>query len=685
MKELYKSTIIKSIVFILAIFCFNQSMAINHGFEAFGYPKQTTVFGPKSSSIFFFKQRNDLQHDGTQIHLEIVNSKVLDKQKSKILFFINDLPILTSALSQEGDTLKVDLPVGTEDFESGFLKLELKSDLFKIDDDCRDSSDSEYWIKITQNSHLEVNLASQFTTAKPSKTLDKLIPDIERLVIPRNNDLNLIKHVSYIHFFYKSRFGMTLPVSYLDEVVMDSLDRAMIIGPWDLVSSGVDQNVKVSKGQGELKILNNSVTDSLTNFQYYTSNILLTSQDYDGIKKVLHFLFDQDLAKSAISDHLIVKNSVVGELDFKYQLNSTYKLSELGLEEEVVYGACRITKNIQLPSFLTKNELKLISFQLKVNHKPIQADEQGYINIYLNNSLLQTIVMDKSGVVDRTIAVKRKPIRAGSYFSVEYVYLSGGDCCGENNTEFFAQIDPIESKINIDIGSDSPPIFSAFPENFSGKQIQLLTDLNFNKNEIPALSNLIGQINVKSNDQKSVYLPEFISLKDYSFENSTSNMIIITDQPQKFNALFEDNQYIQFLQDSISYHSDELEKFFTVNYNKKLTYAQIFPKNNQMVMLITHLSDNPMSLNNAIEGIYDPYLTNSGNVLLANDQHYYFFDLRDKISTNQKAGRSEGFVTFWDNYKLFIIILVLAFIIVLLSYIFRKSELAKTQIEDARK
>ncbi|MCH7412504.1 cellulose biosynthesis cyclic di-GMP-binding regulatory protein BcsB [Belliella sp. R4-6] len=686
MKKLYTVTVIKSILLVFFALYGNQVLGDTQGFNDFGYPKQTMALGPKNSSIFFFKQRNDLQHEGSFVHIELVGSKALDKDKSKILFFINDLPVLSSSLDVLNDTLKVDLPLRTEDFESGYLKLEIKSDLFKSNDECRDFSDPDYWLKITSRSHLYTNLLSQFSIDKKTKTLDELIPDMEKLVIPRTSDLKLSQFASYLHFLYMNRFGVDLAVSYLDEISLDSLDRALIVGVWDKLPNDLRQDVQVMNGQGDLKILNKEVTDSLTNFQYYTSNIVLTSRDFDGIEKVVQFLFDKDLLKSTFSEHLKVNQSLTTEVDFKYILKPEFLLEELGLQEEMIYGSCRIVKNIQLPRFLTNNDLKLLSFQLKVNHKPVRKGEEGYINIYLNNSLLQTYAMDESGIVDKLIRVKSKPIRAGSYFSVEYVYLSEGKCCGETGSEFFAQIDPRESKIKIESTKNLQPIFSAFPENFSGNRVQVLTDIQITKNEIPAMSNLINQINIQSNLQDMVYLPEFLSLNDSSFQNTNrSNIILITHQPQKYNVLFEDNQFIKFYKDSISYQSDELETFFTVNYNKDLTYAQIFKRSQKMILMIAHLSDDSRSLFNVIKGIHDPYLTNSGNVLLANDQHYYFFDLRDKVSSDQKSEKKEIFESFWDQYKLFIIIMLLALIVVLLTYIFRKSELAKTQIEDARK
>ncbi|MFD2033898.1 cellulose biosynthesis cyclic di-GMP-binding regulatory protein BcsB [Belliella marina] len=685
MKKLYRFSILKCIALILGLFIGNLSFAGDQFFSEFGYPNNTMIYGPKSSTAFFFKQRNDLEHSGSFVHLEVVSSQVLDTDLSSIVFVLNDTPVLTTKILGLGDTLKIDLPVKTADFATGYLKLEVRSNLFKKDEDCRDYGDPDYWVKVTSDSFLSTELVNQFATIKASKTLDKFIPQIERLVIPRNNDLKLAQLASYVHFYYRSSLGQNLPISYLDEIPVDSLDYALIIGTWDLIGKSIDDNLPVKAGQGELKILQKEVINSQTGKLYFTSNIVLTGGDFEGMDKAIRLLFEKDLSKSAVTDHLKIYKSSTSASEFTYHIKNEYSLNELGLKEEMTSGTCRIIKNVEIPRFLSKSELKLLSLKLRVNHMPITAANQGYINVYLNNSLLQTFSLDESGVVDMKIDIKRKPIYASSYFTMEFINIPVGGCCNSHETGFFAQIDPFESKINLDIDGKAPMIFSAFPENFAGKPIQLLTDLQITKEEIPALSNLISQINLQTDFLDNVYLPEMNILQENLFDNSNNHVVIITNQPHKYNNLFQANQYVRFYGDSISYQSDELETFFTVNYNKGLTYAQLFSNLDQKVLMISHLSDNSESLNKIIDGMYDQFLTNSGNVLLANDQRYYFFDLRDKVSGSQKLEKKKSFESFWDSYKLFIIIILLAFIIVLLSYIFRKSELAKTQIEDARK
>jgi hypothetical protein len=160
--------------------------------------------------------------------------------------------------------------------------------------------------------------------------------------------------------------------------------------------------------------------------------------------------------------------------------------------------------------------------------------------------------------------------------------------------------------------------------------------------------------------------------------------VLLTASPENYNDIFKEDQYIRFYKDSISYKSDEVKRFFNVSYGDDLAFIQLFNHNGSKFMMVSNQARNTEAMEMALNGVQDQFLTNSGNVLISNPKRYFFFDLRFKTVLDEEMDSQNRFLSFWETYRLFIIVVVIAFIIVLLSYIFKKSESSKKNIEDAR-
>ena len=85
-------------------------------------------------------------------------------------------------------------------------------------------------------------------------------------------------------------------------------------------------------------------------------------------------------------------------------------------------------------------------------------------------------------------------------------------------------------------------------------------------------------------------------------------------------------------------------------------------------MMVSNQARNTEAMEMALNGVQDQFLTNSGNVLISNPKRYFFFDLRFKTVLDEEMDSQNRFLSFWETYRLFIIVVVIAFIIVLLSY-----------------
>lgn len=652
-------------------------------FSEFGYPETTVLNGPKASTVFYFSQS---AKSGSIVHLEIVPSQLILKDNSNITFMIGDKPVYSTFLKAFTDTIKVDLSIKDESILSGFIKLEIVSNLFLNDDECRDFDEPGLWLRITPNSYLKTE-STPLPSIKPNWEIDEFIPKVENMVLSKSFTKDHPDLATYLHYYFKKSQGVDLPIHYLEDSSALSINNAIFLvnGNERDLYFPKQGDLGITPNQGDLKMIYKKIVDKTSLDSIYTSNLLLTSENRAGILKAIQFFYSKDLNSSAFTNQLKVIKSTTGDSIFNFNLKNTFSFLDLGLETELSKGIGKIVKNIPLPNYLAQGNLREMNTHLKINHKPISEGENAFANIYLNNTLIKSFKLDDSGILEQDVSFKNLNLSKGSYLGIEYIYVPQGGLCDRNITEFYAQINPQESLLKPAYREEIPLIFSSFPRNFSGSSLDILYDFEIHKDEISALSDLILKLNSRYESETTPYLPSFISLADNSvILNSDSNKILLSKNPKKYKELFQADQYIKFLDEYISFKSDEIPQFFDVNYQTPLVYVQLFKSNENKVLMISDLSNSSKALKTAIEGIDDLFLTNSGNVLISNTERYYFFDLRSNELKNQSEITLNQFEEFWTKFRLFIITTTIAIIVVLLTYIFNKSRDAKKKIEDAR-
>lgn len=664
------------------LFC-GPLLADQTTFSEFGYPESTVLNGPKASTVFYFNQSSKME---SMVHLEIVPSQLILKEISSITFMIGDKPVYSTFLSAFTDTIKIDLPIKPESILSGFIKLELISNLFLSDDECRDYDEPGLWLRVTPNSYVNTE-STPLSSKKPDWTIDQFIPEVENMVLSKDFTKENPDLVTYLHYYFKKYQGIDLPIHYLEDSSSLSINKAIFLvnGTERSYYFPKEGELGITPNQGDFKMIYKKVLDKNSLDSVYTSNLILSSENRDGMLKAMQFLFFQDLTSSALTDKLRVLKSTKGDSIFNFNLKNTFNFEELGLETELSTGIGKIVKNIPLPNYLAQGNLSAMNIRIKINHKPISEGENAFTNIYLNNILIKSFKLDETGILEQDVSFKNLSLSKGSYLGIEYIYVPEGGFCDRNITDFYAQISPKESLLIPQYREEIPLTFSSFPRNFSGKPMDFIYDFEIQKDEISALSDLILKLNSRFESESTPYLPSFISVvDDLKPLSSQSNKVLISKNPKRYKELFLPEQYIKFLDDYISFKSDEIPQFFDVNYETPLVYAQLFQSNKNKILMISDLSKSTKAIKTAIEGIDDLFLTNSGNVLISNTERYYFFDLRNNELKNQSEITLNQFEEFWIEFRLFAITTIIAFIVVLLTYIFNKSREAKKKIEDAR-
>lgn len=655
-------------------------------FSEFGYAEQTVIYGPKAGTVFYFKHRPRRDYENSYLHLEILASQLINRNQSTLTFLVGDQPVFSAYLSQFSDTIKVDLPLKKSDLASGFVKLELKSNLFLQDENCRDYDETAIWLDISPNSFLLENFIG-YPTETPNWAISEFLPEVERILISESSLQEYGEAAAYLHFFFREKIGVNLPVQKLDSINPKQIHRALILGKSEEIQSYFPKSrtAQNNPGQGALSMYYGSHLDSITQNSFFTSSLLLSGSDLASVEKAIYFLFNSDLTSSAFTDFVMVNETIETDPVYTFELKNSYQLDELGVDDQVMSGIGKIRRNYTLPSYLSKANLRSLQLQFKIDHKPVSGNESAYANFYINNDLIGTYRLNESGVLLAQINPTRVTFATGSYLGVEFIYTPEGGSCNTNATEFYAQIDPPESYLNPVFYPNVPLTFASFPKNFEKSAVEIIYDFSMTAEEIPGISQLIELINNRYASRKTYYFPKVTNVQSIETALGTpSHKIILTDKPEQYQGVFGDSPYIRFFPDSVAYRSDEIRRFFNLKYGQNLAFIQLFSYAGQNILMVSNSSRNPKTLQTGLQGVEDQFLTNSGNVLIADQDNYYFFDLRFNTSSDTQMNSQNRFLSFWETYRVFIIILVIAFIIVLLSYVFKKSETSKKNIEDAR-
>jgi len=85
-----------------------------------------------------------------------------------------------------------------------------------------------------------------------------------------------------------------------------------------------------------------------------------------------------------------------------------------------------------------------------------------------------------------------------------------------------------------------------------------------------------------------------------------------------------------------------------------------------------------------ITNIREQTISNTGNVIVSNEDNAYFFDLRTANTTTNKSQINTVLDDFWSKYRLFIVSILLILVVLLMIFIFQKSKESKAKIQDEK-
>lgn len=364
---------------------------------------------------------------------------------------------------------------------------------------------------------------------------------------------------------------------------------------------------------------------------------------------------------------------------YEFNWKKSYSFREIDFPN-ILLNSDQPVYNATFPTYLTKGFYKnwTVDIHFKVNN-PKNSDY--YLKILVNNNLIRSYEINQGGTYETSKQIPPMPLSVGSYFTLSLVNENGK----QPTEDVSVEVDLEKSQLSPTFRNDFPMTFSSFPKNMEGKPLKILIDYDLRPSELEALTDLIVLLNKRPDKAYPFYLPEIIRLKNPGdVPELNSNLILITQTPQAYTSLIKNHSKLKYTAAGKEYQSDELDRFFAHHPSVIISSMELMALDDQKLLFIVNDPLEDRSMKEAVDGMEDEIISNTGNILLADATHYYFFDIRLKEPLGLGSQKKGQFEQVWLGYRIYITILLLAGLLLLLRYIYIKSQHAKKSIEDAR-
>ena len=659
---------------------FNTAAQEEYSFSDFNYPEESVTWGAQSRSSYFIPVNADQLLPGNSLKLEFKTSEVLDPTESFVTVLINDIPLSTKSTGNNGAVLSFSLPFTAKDISSGFLKIDVINDFAISDDICETYNEDAFWIRRLATSRLSLNYK------KPKKVqsryISDFIPKTKSILIPNSPSTELIQYATYIQFYFREKLEIDLEVKTFKDSLNKSMDQGILLATQNELPSFLPKILpSQTKDDGWVQLYSSKIDsisrDSLSTIQ----TLVVTGANIEGFEKAAQSLLDIDMLKSAYTTSYKVER---GKDLFPSHSPQDRKLSlkKLGVQEEKTEGIGKLIKEITIPRAVFGFSPSLLELQLVLVHRPLKDSENAYLNVYFDNVLKHSQKLDETGNLSKLFAFNNLQLNRTSTLKIEYYYVPAGGLCVENPTSFYAQLDLNQSFIRASgIQENNNLTFLNFPENFIDKKSTIYLDLPFQKEQISSFSQFISALNPTSRTN-DYYYPKILPLDSLQTHPEDRNLIIISSKQESLDRLNETNPYLDLSDGKYSFNKENFTKYFKLDYTDKIGVNQLFKTNSSNGMHLYVPDGKSEVLNELLEGIYNSQISNTGDVILASDKSSYFFNLTDSVNRTSNTEIQSDFDLFWKKYRIFVIFGFLILMIVLLIYIFQKSQESKKNIVD---
>ena len=438
-----------------------------------GYKKKIILEGSYPSYDFIIPILREQKRIDVSFFMQF--SQVLNP-KSTLTILVDDVPISTNYIEKIDYLPKISFSRQLNPLHKN-VKITLRLNMFITGDFCVDNNSKNLWATIERSSGFRVDVP------KNIKHISEFFKDYTK-------DINIIDHsnspdvVSLVYFLNKLNSTNHLETKY------------------SLIKDRENKNVVIIDDTDEIKLQDNT--------------LYISSKSLQSLNSQWSTLF----ATSVLKDTKIVKvkNDKKGKKRVSLEDFNIRSITQKGLGE--------LYFNIPFNTRDFGGKIKDMIFYLHFNHTPVTTKERGYLNIFFNNQLIKSFLLDdKTKIKSYPIKIPNSFIKSGvNKFVVNTsFYVSGATCTGSQpkleatlfDSSYFSWV--VENpKINS---------ISNFLDNLSGDVLMVVED-EF-KHSAMKFAEKLGKIN------KSITNLEIIpSLRDLNQDddNNYDSIIIFAKQ-----------------------------------------------------------------------------------------------------------------------------------------------------------
>lgn len=516
-----------------------------------GFQKDIVLYGITPAQSFFFPiPIGDINFENSYFELHLGFSTILN-DFSNFKISINDIPVYTSFFKNVSANPIIRIPLSSvklEDLlvlEKPLLKIEVGGYLSITDDRCKDIATQGLWIVIRQSSKVVLSYSSEiekyaiadFFSEKLNSLLiltpKRINPQIAGSVTWINSkllDFTKSENITFDNFEEfdinkVTNFGHILIVGKTDELmslpVPISINRDEIIKQYGTSFTGED-GVLFTKAYKDTRLL------------------YVTGDNEKAIQKASAALINPKQFVKLLSNFALVR--YIEPFKIKSFIGNKYKLTldELGYERLQTRGIGSLRMTLFISELELARNIDNVDFYLYSKYTPVrEIFPSGFINIYLNDVLVESKRLDQEGEINGFVVHLPKYLfKKNNTFDIEFDYFPDEGECRDDLAQFIGEV---YSYSYFDITSDAyskVSNFSNFPNIFLTN-----TYIVFQSNPLPqhiqAAASIVNAMQKIS--KQNQYFPPIMTFAEMfaTMENSNNNYIVVSSDVKYNKESFE--------------------------------------------------------------------------------------------------------------------------------------------------
>lgn len=515
-----------------------------------GYQKDIVLYGiTPVQTLYFPIPRGGIDFQNSYFELHTSFSTILSDY-SNLKISINDIPVYTAFFKNISTNPIIKIPlsdVKLEDLlmaEKPLLKIEVGGYLNITDDRCRDLATQGLWMVIRQKSKLVLNYSEKLKNTVADFLSDKF----DNILILTPKRLNPISAGSVMWLnarlldLTKSENIYFGSFEEIDPAKIKTFTHVIAIGKIEeLMSLPVPFSVEKSEVLNQSKQQISSEDGVLFVKIYDGTKILYVTGDSDkSVQKSAAAIVNPKQYYKLLSNFSLVR--YIEPFKIKSFVGNKYKLTlnELGFERIQTKGI----GSLRITMFISELELAKyigsVDFYLYSKYTPVkQTFQNGFINVYLNDVLVESKRLDQTGNINGlAVQLPKYLFKKMNTFEIEFNYFPDEGECRDDLTQFVGEI---YSYSYFDVASenvDKASNFSNFPNAFLTN-----TFVVFQSNPLPehiqAAASIVNAIQKISKQEQ--YFPPIMSFAEMfaTMENSNNNYIVVSSDVRYNKDSFE--------------------------------------------------------------------------------------------------------------------------------------------------